>query len=209
MFLRRNDRKNMSPIETPTEPAPRAEYARRHAARQETLRKLGQWESAVGLFRVVTFLSIPAAFYAAASAGGYSFLWGLVAVGGFVAAVAWHRRVVASLERTRRAIHYYAKALARLDDRWADTAPRGERYRRPEHPYAADLDLFGRASLFQLLCAARTRMGQDTLAAWLLSPAEPEVIRSRHVAIDELRSRLDLREEIAVLDASIHKELHP
>ena len=52
-------------------------------------------------------------------------------------------------------------------------------------------------------------MGEDSLADWLLTPAEPDAIRARHVAIDELRSHLDLREQIAVLDASIHKELHP
>ena len=198
----------MSGTETQAESTPRVEYTRRHAARQETLRGLERWESLGGGLRVVTFLSIPAAFYAAFT-GGCSFLWGLAAVAGFLAAVVWHRRIVASLERARRAIDYYAKALARLDDRWVDMAPRGERHRRPEHPYAMDLDLFGRASLFQLVCAARTRMGEDSLAAWLLSPAEPEVIRSRHAAIDELRSQLDLREEIAVLDVSIHRELHP
>lgn len=188
---------------------PAAEYTRRHAARQETLRTLERRESFVGLLRVAAFLSIPAVFYAAVAAGNFSLLWGLVAVGAFIAAVVWHRRVVALMERTQRAIRYYAKALARLDDRWTDAAPRGERYRRPEHPYALDLDLFGRASLFQLLCAARTRMGQNTLAAWLLSAAEPEVIRTRHAAIDELRNGLDLREKIAVLDASIQTELHP
>jgi hypothetical protein len=172
------------------------------------LRLLDGRESLGGGLRVLTFAAIPAVFYAA-YAGDFSVLWGLVPIVGFVLAVAWHRRIVASIERTRRSIKYYAKGLARLDDRWADTAPRGERYRRPEHPYALDLDLFGRASMFQLLCAARTRMGEDSLAAWLLSPAEPETIRSRHAAVDELRSQLDLREEIAVLDASIDRELHP
>jgi hypothetical protein len=198
----------MSETEKSTEMTPKAEYSRRYAARQQTLRILERRESLGGLARVATFLGIPAVIYAASFRGGSTYLWALVAMGAFIAAVVWHRRIVASLERTRRAIHYYGKALARLDDHWVDAAPRGERYRRPEHRYALDLDLFGRASLFQLLCAARTRMGQDTLADWLLAPAEPDVIRSRQGAIDELRRHLDLREEIAVLDAP-EKELHP
>jgi DNA mismatch repair ATPase MutS len=65
--------------------------------------------------------------------------------------------------------------------------------------YSGDLDLFGNASLFQLLSAARTRMGEDTLAAWLLAPATVEQVRERHAAISELRTELDLREHAAVL----------
>ena len=36
---------------------------------------------------------------------------------------------------------------------------------------ADDLDLFGSGSLYQLLCAARTQMGENILAQWLLAPA--------------------------------------
>jgi hypothetical protein len=194
---------------TPVESTPKAEYTRRLAARRKTLQTLEGRESLVGFLRVATFLTVPGAGYAVVSDGQHSVFWVFAAVIAFIAAIAWHRRVVASLERTQRAIAYYAKALDRLDDRWIDAAPSGQRYGRPDHPYALDLDLFGRASLFQRLCAARTRMGQDALAAWLLSSAEPKVIHARHAAIDELRAALDLREEIAVLDASIQTELHP
>ena len=47
----------------------------------------------------------------------------------------------------------------------------------PSHPYARDLDLFGRASVFELLCTARTRAGEETLAQWLLAPASPDEVR--------------------------------
>ncbi len=39
--------------------------------------------------------------------------------------------------------------------------------RDDSHLYAADLDLFGRGSLFELLSLARTQPGEETLAAWL------------------------------------------
>jgi hypothetical protein len=52
-------------------------------------------------------------------------------------------------------------------------------------------------------------MGQDSLAAWLLAPADPTTIRSRQAAIEELKSQLDLREELAVLDAPLKEELNP
>ena len=53
----------------------------------------------------------------------------------------------------------------------------GLEYLDLEHPYAADLDLFGAGSLFERLCTARTRAGEETLASWLLAPATPETIR--------------------------------
>ena len=65
--------------------------------------------------------------------------------------------------------------------------------------YSRDLDLFGVGSLFELLCTARTRAGQETLAYWLLAPASPEVIRGRHAAVAELQHRLGLREDLAVV----------
>ena len=78
-----------------------------------------------------------------------------------------------------------------------------------EHPYAKDLDLFGRGSLYQLLCTARTRMGQDTLAAWLRESTDTATILARQAAVEELRGTLDLREDLAVLDASMTLQVQP
>jgi hypothetical protein len=74
----------------------------------------------------------------------------------------------------------------------------GARFEEPHHVYAADLDLFGTGSLFELLSVARTRMGEERLASWLLSPADPAAIRSRQASVSDLRARLDLREDFAL-----------
>jgi hypothetical protein len=42
-------------------------------------------------------------------------------------------------------------------------------------------------------------MGEDTLAAWLLGPADPSSVRTRQAAVQALASRLDLREDLALL----------
>ena len=59
----------------------------------------------------------------------------------------------------------------------------------PDHPYAGDLDIIGRASLFQLLDTTATRMGRESLAAWLLAPADPTEATARQGAVAELASR--------------------
>ena len=76
-------------------------------------------------------------------------------------------------------MEFYAKGLARMEDRWAGTGVEGLGFLELDHPYAADLDIFGKGSLFERLCTARTRAGEEALASWLLAPATHEVLRER------------------------------
>jgi hypothetical protein len=124
--------------------------------------------------------------------------------------VAWHHsRLLRKRSRAQRAAKVYGEGLARIEDRWAGSGSGGERFDVPHHVYAADLDLFGKGSLFELLSTARTRMGEDTLAQWLLSPSPPEEIRERHAAVAELRNQLDFREDLAVLGPDSRIGVHP
>jgi DNA mismatch repair ATPase MutS len=100
-------------------------------------------------------------------------------------------------------VSYYERGLARLDGRWAGSGEPGTRFLDEGHPNALDLDLFGTGSLYELLCTARTRRGADRLASWLLEPAPPMEVRSRQAAVAELRSRIDLREDLALLGADV------
>jgi hypothetical protein len=128
-----------------------------------------------------------------------SVLWAAIPVVVFAALAVAHERVLRSLDRRRRAARFFERGLARLDGRWAGTGEAGGQYMDPAHPYARDLDLFGKGSLFELLSTARTHVGEDTLARWLLAPATPATVRARQEAVEELRSRVDLREELAIV----------
>jgi hypothetical protein len=99
--------------------------------------------------------------------------------------------------------------MARLEDRWAGTGITGERFLEPSHPCARDLDLFGRASVFELLCTARTRAGEETLARWLLAPASPDEVRARQEAARELSSRLDFREALSATGEDLALGVRP
>ena len=56
----------------------------------------------------------------------------------------------------------------------------------------------GRGGVFELLCRARTRMGEERLLSWLLEPAEVAEVLRRQEAVEELRGRVDLRERMGV-----------
>ena len=85
----------------------------------------------------------------------------------------------------------------------------GERFLDDTHLYARDLDMFGRGSLFELLSSARTRIGEETLAAWLKAPADPAAVRARQDAVRELAPRTDLREDLAVIGEDARKGCTP
>jgi MutS domain V len=136
--------------------------------------------------------------------------WWLVIPGAiFAALVIVHARIVERLERSLRAIQFYERGIARIENRWRGSGESGERFREPEHVYAEDLDLFGKGSLFELLSTARTRAGEDTLAHWLLAPASQDEVTARQRAVQELQPLLDLREDLAVLGSAVRSTLDP
>ncbi|MEW5982587.1 MAG: DNA mismatch repair protein MutS [Acidobacteriota bacterium] len=141
--------------------------------------------------------------------GAVSWWWVVAPAAAFLVLAIAHGRVIQSRRRMERASDFYAKGLARLDHRWAGQGVAGERFLDPEHLYAADLDLFGRGSVFELLCTARTRAGEEALAAWLLSPAGPDEVAARQAAVRELTPRLDLREDLALRGTDVRAGLHP
>lgn len=106
------------------------------------------------------------------------------------------RLQISNFVRLRR---FYVSGVERLEERWTGNGISGEEFEGPEHVYAADLSLFGRGSLFERLCTARTHLGCERLAAYLQEPAGLDEIRQRQAAVRELAGRTDLREKLAVL----------
>jgi hypothetical protein len=131
-----------------------------------------------------------------------------VAAALFVAASVYHSRLLRKQALAERSALFYRQGLARLEDRWRGHGSKGERFQNPHHVYASDLDLFGPGGLFELLATARTRMGEQTLARWLLSPASLPEVLGRQQALKELRDRLDLREEIFLIGAGDRTGVH-
>jgi hypothetical protein len=188
---------------------PRAVVEGRLAARRAAVAGLERRDARIALGRLVAFAALAAAGVASLALDRISAWWLAPAAAAFLALVVLHDRALASLRRARRAVAFHEAELARLDERWPGTGDAGERYAAADHAYAQDLDLFGRGSLFELLCSARTRPGADQLAAWLLAPAAAEEVRSRQRAVQELSPRLDLREDVAVLGEDVRAEVEP
>ena len=181
----------------------RATYVDRRAARAATLATLETRHARLAMARLVVAALAGGVLWGALGPGYWS-LWMLTvpALAFLILAVA-HDRVIRARDHAARAVEFYDRGLARVEDRWSGIGPTGAAYAPRDHPYADDLDLFGDGSLFQLLSAARLRAGEETLSGWLLAPAPPDVVRERQAAVTALSPRLDLREQLALTGGDV------
>ncbi len=194
--------------------SPSEEYKKRQLAREAQVGHFEKIHRRLGNIRLLLVIATLIAAWFSLHRDAFSPWWLLLALVVFLAIAILHAKVLRQRACAERAVDFYRKGLARIEDRWLTrtcpaTGQTGERIDVHSSLYAADLDLFGQASLFELLSLARSRMGEDTLAAWLLSPSPVAQLIQRHTAVAELRTRLDLREDIAILGEDIKVGIHP
>jgi hypothetical protein len=130
-------------------------------------------------------------------------------IGTFLVLAVLQEKKIHRIRFRARAIDFFERGLARMEDRWSGTGESGERFLDPLHPYARDLDVFGAGSLFELLCTARTRAGEQTLAAWLLAGAAVETLEARQKAVGELKGRVGFRAKLFSLGETVRLGVHP
>ena len=188
----------MTPVPTPSGDEYRARLDQRRAALQSHDRLDARYSAA----RLIVFVA--GVMLALVWWRGMAAPWLLaLPVLAFAVLMQRHDRIIRARDAATRAIAYYERGLARIEDRWSGTGEPGDRFRDDRHLYANDLDLFGRGSLFEMLSLARTRAGEETLASWLKTASPADEIRTRQQAIDELTPALDLREALALAGADV------
>lgn len=197
--------------ETPDNPkaeSPFAAYTRLLQLNRDRLEVQERWHRYLGYSKVAVGLFI--AFFMLWFLHELHGIWPLfVGLGAFVVLAIIHERVLRKIRDIKTTITHYECGVARLEDRWAGMGEGGDRFLDPIHPYARDLDLFGKGSVFELLCTFRTRAGEETLAHWLLEPASPDEIRARQGAAEELKTRIGFREKLFTAGHRARLGLHP
>jgi hypothetical protein len=84
----------------------------------------------------------------------------------------------------------------------------GREYIDRNHPYSYDLDLFGKASVFQFLNRTCSLPGARLLAQWLKQPAETLEIRLRQQAVLELKPDIDWRQLFLATGSNTRQSLN-
>lgn len=85
--------------------------------------------------------------------------------------------------------------------------PDGNVFADAAHPWAHDLDLFGRGSLYQYMNRSSTLKGKKMLAGILTTePTSPEEIERRQDIIADLNKRIDFRQTFTARGEMFHEE---
>ena len=112
----------------------------------------------------------------------------------FVTLVAFHLRLEKKKQIAETLLEIN-KLEIRLYHRDTSGQPDGLEYTEAHHPYAADLDITGQRSLYQLLNRSATQRGSKRLAHTLLNPSmDNRQIQQRQEAVKELKDKPDWRQ---------------
>jgi len=188
---------------------PRVEYSKRLETQLQTIAQKERAHVLLGNLKLATLVAALALAWLSLGKHALALRWVLAPVVIYAVLAVLHEFTVRSRTCAETAASFYRRGLARMEDRWAGSGESGDRFCNPKHVYADDLDLFGRGGLFELLSTARLPMGETRLATWLCSPASAPEIIERQKLVAELREKLDLREDMAVVGQELRVRLDP
>jgi hypothetical protein len=177
-----------------------SDYASRAAAFAATERARRQEAERISQFRLLAFaVGVGCAIALAGGWGSRRWLTPalVLAIGVYIVAAARHatRRRLAAWAGVRRVV--CEQGALRVARDWnALASPLTEPPPR-DHPYGADLDVTGHASLARLLDVTSAGPGRRTILAWLLDGVPPvNELRARNEAVRELAPAVDWRETL-------------
>lgn len=116
--------------------------------------------------------------------------WGIVAAAQLVLfffSLIWHNRVLDEIQQKKVICNIARRDRKRLLGEWQEGEDDGGDLAEEEHPYAQDLDIIGKRSLFQYINCTHTFHGRKKLAEDLLSP---------EYSIEEIKKRQQMIYEI-------------
>ena len=125
----------------------------------------------------------------------------LLTLGLFIALLLKHQQVVEQREHYQTLAQINQQCVIRLSgEGWDQFTEQGNDFSDSRHPYSEDLNLFGRASLFQWMNTAHSWHGQHDLANLLAAPDyDLKSIRLRQEAVQELENELEFCQQLEAL----------
>jgi DNA mismatch repair ATPase MutS len=168
------------------------DYIQAAQAAQQQADAFGKKANAYSLYRLLVFALFIGAVVVTVSQDNILILVAAVLVLGFVFA-----RLVNKQGEFETAKNFYLDLKKVNENEAASISANGNIYHdggwfaNDKHQYTADLDIFGKASLFELINRSATLGGNLKLAAWLHAPAKKEAILSRQDAVKELARKTE------------------
>lgn len=156
---------------------------------------LNKRRSALAWLRLFSFLAALAFLWVMAS---ISWIWAiagfLIFMGVFLFFVSKDTKNRNEIENNTKLLGVTINEISALQHEFLGF-PNGDEWKPGNHPYANDLDIFGRASIYQYINRTTSEQGNQLLANWLLEPAVATEIRNRQDAARELSQQTEWRQQ--------------
>lgn len=181
---------------------PRQYYEQRMLALTAEKEQLNQQKNRLAILR---FISVIAAFACAWLLRNYGFA---PAFSGFMLFTALFIyflirdiNTTAALENNDRLITINQQELLALRHQYLQF-PEGSEFGTPSHPYAADLDIVGRASVYQYINRTSSQQGNALFAAWLTQSDGFLPPLQKQEAVKELAAKAEWRQQLQAFGAA-------
>ncbi|UEG52546.1 DNA mismatch repair protein MutS [Mucilaginibacter daejeonensis] len=171
-----------------------ADYQQRVAAATQKAAEQEKLINQYALLRLLVFTLFLIGIYFSVDAGSVALFLTITAV--LAVAFNWLVRRQNVFERDKI---YYESYRAVNQNELDNDAHRtniydnGARFTDDKHYYTADLDIYGKGSLFELINRAATPAGNRTLSLWLSAPDKKETILIAQEAVKELAGKNNWR----------------
>jgi DNA mismatch repair ATPase MutS len=165
-------------------------YQKRLEELKADLKKLQHRKSSFAWLRLGAIIAIIAGFYLLWSIGIiYVIIASAILIFIFTRLIYADLKNHSKIEHCNQLIEVNENELKSLAGDYYDFDA-GNEHIPKEHPYANDLDIFGRASLFQYINRTTSEPGSKKLADFLKSPAPISTILERQIAVKELSGKI-------------------
>lgn len=186
---------------------PAAVYQQRHAEFAALFDRLDRRARKNGNLNLGLFFGAFVALVVGSVRADPAWYWlaGILAAA-FIVALLNSQRLKRRASRAATLVAINQEGLHRLARNWVALPPPPDIYQAKstslildtaiDPATAADLDLFGVASVQHLLNTPATPVGQAAICTWLLTPAPSPTVNTRQEAVRELAPQVDFREEV-------------
>ena len=177
------------------ETLPGESYTKQLTKFESQLLQLQKRRKNLGWIRLVVFvLTIIVAYQVFTTFGAIGIVPTIVGLGFLLYLVSVDVANNAKIKNVKTLIQANEEELQALDHQYLSRED-GRQFVPAEHAYANDLDIFGKASIYQWLSRCYTEQGRQLIANNLLQPLSTSLILARQEAIKELTSKIDWRQQ--------------
>lgn len=163
------------------------------------LKELEKHSKHMATIRFIIFWGIPLFGYLGYQYTGYFYIGMGIVLVVFMYFVHKHDQIKKQLHYHKCEIEVVKHYLARFTNEWKTLGDDGSAYLQETFAPGYDLDIFGKASLYQYINVAATTLGKQRLADVLSKPHDVKFIKKQQGAIQELLDKDDFGIKVETL----------